>query len=61
LLVLLAVALLALPLVLSTGSFICHLIGCLLGLSLVLVLPITLVTAGWAHASRPSESLLDSS
>lgn len=61
LLVLLAVVLLALPLVLSTGSFICHLIGCLLGLSLVLVLPITLVTAGWAHASRPSESLLDSS
>jgi membrane associated rhomboid family serine protease len=47
--VLLAVVLLALPMVLSMGSFICHLIGCLLGLSLVFVIPLGLVTSGWAR------------
>jgi len=57
LLALLLVTLLVLPLVVSQGSLVCHLVGCLLGLCLVLVLPINQITSGWATPEVSSGSL----
>lgn len=49
LLALLLITLLILPMIVSSGSFICHLAGCLLGFCLILILPINQITSGWAR------------